>query len=97
MAKFLVLKAPCRETIGIERKVGRTEWHLNFPQRASGKSGDVGESLFVFVLSYWLSCQSALHRGTGSCASCHALFDPYGFALESFDVTGQYRKNGSSG
>jgi hypothetical protein len=35
--------------------------------------------------------QLALHRGTGACASCHAKFDPYGFALESFDVTGRFR------
>lgn len=35
--------------------------------------------------------QLALHRGSGSCAACHAKFDPYGFALESFDVTGRYR------
>lgn len=36
--------------------------------------------------------QLALHRGEGSCANCHARFDPYGFALESFDVTGQFRE-----
>jgi len=35
--------------------------------------------------------QLALHRGTGSCAACHAKFDPYGFALESFDVAGSFR------
>jgi mono/diheme cytochrome c family protein len=35
--------------------------------------------------------QLALHRGTGSCAACHAKFDPYGFALESFDVAGSHR------
>lgn len=35
--------------------------------------------------------QLALHRGSGSCAACHAKFDPYGFALESFDVTGRFR------
>ena len=37
--------------------------------------------------------QLPLHRGNGSCASCHARFDPYGFALESFDVTGPYRQH----
>ena len=36
--------------------------------------------------------QLALHSSQGSCAACHAKFDPYGFALESFDVTGTYRK-----
>ncbi|HWE04565.1 MAG TPA: DUF1592 domain-containing protein [Tepidisphaeraceae bacterium] len=37
--------------------------------------------------------QLALHRSNASCAACHARFDPYGFALESFDVTGGFRKN----
>jgi len=33
--------------------------------------------------------QLALHRPeSASCAACHAKFDPYGFALESFDVDG---------
>ena len=37
--------------------------------------------------------QLALHSSQGSCTACHAKFDPYGFALESFDVTGAHRKN----
>ncbi len=35
--------------------------------------------------------QIALHSSKGSCQACHAKFDGYGFALESFDVTGAYR------
>ncbi len=35
--------------------------------------------------------QLALHASKGSCQACHARFDPYGFALESFDVTGALR------
>jgi len=35
--------------------------------------------------------QLALHSKQGSCRACHAKFDPYGFALESFDVVGGYR------
>lgn len=35
--------------------------------------------------------QLAKHSAGGSCTACHAKFDPYGFALESFDVTGRYR------
>jgi hypothetical protein len=31
------------------------------------------------------------HRKSPSCASCHALFDPYGFGLEHFDSIGRYR------
>ena len=37
--------------------------------------------------------QLVLHSKEGNCASCHKKFDPYGFALESFDVMGQFRKN----
>ncbi len=33
----------------------------------------------------------AKHREDASCASCHAKIDPPGFALESFDVMGQWR------
>jgi mono/diheme cytochrome c family protein len=35
--------------------------------------------------------QLALHSSGGSCKACHARFDPYGFALESFDVMGAFR------
>jgi hypothetical protein len=37
--------------------------------------------------------QLALHSQSGSCKACHARFDPYGFALESFDVMGNFRAN----
>ena len=36
--------------------------------------------------------QLARHSSEPSCAACHAAFDPYGFALESFDVIGGYRE-----
>jgi hypothetical protein len=31
------------------------------------------------------------HRQNPACANCHALFDPYGLALEQFDAIGLYR------
>jgi hypothetical protein len=34
----------------------------------------------------------ALHAGNGACAACHAKFDGYGFALESFDPAGMFRE-----
>ncbi len=37
--------------------------------------------------------QLAAHRDSKTCAACHARFDPYGFALESFDVAGKFREN----
>lgn len=33
----------------------------------------------------------ARHTASESCASCHARFDPVGFALESFDILGGWR------
>jgi hypothetical protein len=33
----------------------------------------------------------ALHTRSTTCASCHAAFDPLGFALEHFDVCGGWR------
>lgn len=35
--------------------------------------------------------QLAKHRNQDECASCHALIDPPGFALESYDVIGGWR------
>ncbi|MEI6234684.1 MAG: DUF1592 domain-containing protein [Planctomycetota bacterium] len=34
----------------------------------------------------------AKHRDQPACASCHAMIDPPGFALESFDVIGTWRE-----
>jgi len=31
------------------------------------------------------------HRTNPACASCHARFDPLGFALENFDAIGRWR------
>lgn len=33
------------------------------------------------------------HRSTPGCASCHAVIDPPGFALENYDAVGQWREN----
>ncbi|OAI56764.1 hypothetical protein AYO47_08715, partial [Planctomyces sp. SCGC AG-212-M04] len=35
--------------------------------------------------------QLAKHRGRPECASCHAIIDPPGFALENYDVIGGWR------
>ncbi|MCH2209150.1 MAG: DUF1592 domain-containing protein [Lentisphaerales bacterium] len=37
--------------------------------------------------------QLAKHREVKSCASCHKMIDPPGFALEAFDVMGGYREH----
>lgn len=33
----------------------------------------------------------AKHRASPTCAACHAIMDPLGFALENFDATGAWR------
>jgi len=33
----------------------------------------------------------AKHRANPTCAACHAVMDPLGFALENFDATGRWR------
>jgi hypothetical protein len=33
----------------------------------------------------------ALHRTREDCKTCHALFDPFGLALEKYDAVGRYR------
>jgi hypothetical protein len=35
--------------------------------------------------------QMALHRVSPTCASCHKVMDPVGFAMENFDVVGAWR------
>ncbi len=35
--------------------------------------------------------QTEIHRRNPACASCHAVMDPLGFALENFDTVGAYR------
>jgi hypothetical protein len=39
----------------------------------------------------------AEHRTNPSCASCHAVIDPLGFALENFDVIGGWRTTDEAG
>jgi mono/diheme cytochrome c family protein len=38
----------------------------------------------------------AAHRKNPACASCHAVMDPLGLALENFDAIGRWRANGES-
>ena len=39
----------------------------------------------------------AQHRTNPSCASCHAVIDPLGFALENYDAIGAWRTADESG
>ena len=39
----------------------------------------------------------AIHRENESCAGCHSKLDPFGFALENFDITGRWRDKYDNG
>jgi hypothetical protein len=41
--------------------------------------------------------QMAEHRANPSCATCHKIMDPIGFALENFDAVGEWRTREAGG
>ena len=41
--------------------------------------------------SNYIREQIEQHKNNKTCYACHKSIDPYGFALESFDATGQWR------
>jgi len=41
--------------------------------------------------------QMEQHRNSPACASCHKTMDPFGFALENFDVIGAWRRTNETG
>ena len=41
--------------------------------------------------------QLELHRANPTCAACHAVIDPVGFALENFNPVGQWRTSDADG
>ena len=52
-----------------------------FPERKDGS-----KAAFVSVRE-----SMAQHRANPTCASCHSMIDPVGFALENFDAVGRWR------
>jgi len=52
----------------------------NLEQSAAAGTGDLP-----------LRARLERHRADPSCASCHAVIDPLGFALENFDMIGAWR------
>jgi hypothetical protein len=41
--------------------------------------------------------RAAAHRADPACATCHELFDPIGFAFETYDAVGAYRTKDDAG
>ncbi|HUB83415.1 MAG TPA: DUF1592 domain-containing protein [Bryobacteraceae bacterium] len=58
------------------------------PENSEGRTGHVAKPLSVRE-------RMEEHRANPTCASCHKLMDPIGFALENFDAVGVWRTNDS--
>jgi hypothetical protein len=58
------------------------------PENSEGRTGHVAKPESVRE-------RMEQHRANPTCASCHKLMDPIGFALENFDAVGVWRTNDS--
>ena len=58
------------------------------PENAESRTGHVAKPLSVRE-------RMEQHRANPTCAGCHKLMDPIGFALENFDAVGVWRTNDS--
>ncbi|HEY2018090.1 MAG TPA: DUF1588 domain-containing protein, partial [Bryobacteraceae bacterium] len=58
------------------------------PENAESRTGHVAKALSVRE-------RMEQHRANATCAGCHKLMDPIGFALENFDAVGVWRTNDS--
>ena len=61
------------------------------PPPAPGNVAPLDEKKAVFG-NQTLRQQFEQHRANQSCAGCHALLDPIGFAMENFDAIGRFRE-----
>jgi hypothetical protein len=61
------------------------------PSPPAGVETDLNETAAVGSEPTSLRQRLERHRSDPSCASCHALIDPLGFALENFDLIGKWR------
>jgi hypothetical protein len=76
--------------------VSRGKWVLEnllgtpAPVPPPGVETNLGESEDTKATS--LRQRLELHRASPVCASCHRIMDPMGFALENFDLVGEWRE-----
>jgi hypothetical protein len=63
------------------------------PAPPAGVESNLDEAAIAAVTS--LRERLELHRGNPTCASCHAIMDPVGLALENFDLIGGWRTHDS--
>jgi len=61
------------------------------PNPPPGVETNLDKSVGVATTPTSLRQRLERHRQNPSCASCHAVMDPIGFALENYDVVGRWR------
>ena len=77
--------------------VKRGKWILEnllgapVPQPPPGVETNLAESTAPGAAPTSMRQRLEQHRGSPSCASCHAVMDPVGFSLEHFDLVGKWR------
>lgn len=91
MGAFLTLTADSLGTSPIHRAVYVMEKFLGIhppqpPANVSVAEPDIRQAKTIKQIL-------AAHVEDGSCASCHASIDPYGYAFENFDPVGAWRDN----
>jgi hypothetical protein len=61
------------------------------PSPPAGVETDLNQTAAVGSVPTSLRQRLERHRSDPSCAACHSLIDPMGFALENFDLIGAWR------
>ncbi|MCA9582171.1 MAG: DUF1588 domain-containing protein [Myxococcales bacterium] len=65
---------------------------LSVPPPPEGVVAELMEEEMANTENLSVRDKLALHQTDPTCASCHALFDPMGLALENFDAIGRFRE-----
>ena len=88
---FLSVRAKINETTPTLR--GRFVREVLMCQKVPDPPPNVDTNLKAPAGGVMLSRRQQLeqHRSSASCAACHSLMDPIGFALDNFDAIGRYR------
>ena len=92
---FLSVRAKINETTPTLR--GRFVREVLMCQKVPDPPPNVDTNLKAPAGGVMLSRRQQLeqHRSSASCAACHSLMDPIGFALDNFDAIGRYREHRS--
>jgi hypothetical protein len=97
-ASFLSIKAGPDNTSVIFRGLFLHDKVLCLPEIAAPQDATTLMGIAQQAMGVETELQKATYRKTTSpCKGCHAQFDPFGLALESFDGIGRYRTKDEAG